>query len=126
MSLVIAPVSYKRLLTTISQQLQIEDPTRENCSNQAIMKDVFTITDRENLLIDHSYVSKKTNFLDILDEDTLLRLAYELGLDKKSELPELKDIEMSINYCAQTAPASSTWAGKNGPTETDAEKMIQR
>lgn len=119
MSLGIAPVSYKRLLTTVSQQLQLEETTK----TREIMKDSMRNTDADNFLVDHSYVSKKTNFLDILDEDTLLQLAYELGLDKKSELPELKDIEISIDYCAQM----NTRAEKRvDVSDTSAGKIIQR
>eukprot|EP00794_Sanderia_malayensis_P017589 gene17589-19342_t len=137
MSLVIAPVSYKRLLTTISQQLRIDEDITNNSNNinnstrktasqaSSAMKDVFSSSitaDIDNFLIEHSYVSKKTNFLDILDEETLLHLAYELGLDKKSDLPELKDIDISIDIYGQGIRPD----GNAVFMEKDAEKMIQR
>lgn len=117
MSLVIAPVSYKRLLTTISQQFQVQPAVNPSWNQQAAMKDIFSTIDADTFLIDHTYVSKKTNFLDILDEDTLLQLAYEFELDKKAELPELKDIEILIDNCSRNI---------NENIEKAPEKMIQR
>lgn len=120
MSLVITPVSYKRLLTTISQHFQINNLQKIPPSQEAKMKDVQhpIAVDLDNFLIDHSYdfASSKTNFLDLLDDETLLQLAYEFGLDKKSELPELQDIEMAISDCENNFDT----------TTTEAEKLVQR
>ena len=84
------------------------------------MKDVQhpIAVDLDNYLIDHAYdfASSKMNFLDLLDDETLLQLAYEFGLDKKSELPELEDIEMAINDCENNLDT----------TTTDADKLVQR
>lgn len=125
MSLVIAPVSYKRLLTTISQHFQIDSLQNITPKQEEKMKDIqYPIAvDLDNYLLDHSsydFSSSKTNFLDLLDDDTLLQLAYEFGLDKKSELPELQDIEVAINDFQNNfdAPSSVPLA--------DADKLVQR
>ena len=119
MSLVVAPVSYKRLLTTISKHFQFDNLEKIAPTHETKMKDAqysVPAADLDSYLIDHAYdfSSSKTNFLDLLDEETLLQLAYEFGLDKKSELPELQDIEMAIN----AFDPSSTF--------TEADKLVQR
>ena len=120
MSLVITPVSYKRLLTTISQHFQIDNLQRIAPTQDAKMKDVQhpIAVDLDSFLIDHTYdfASSKTNFLDLLDDETLLQLAYEFGLDKKSDLPELEDIEMAIHDCERYLDSSTT----------DTDKVVQR
>lgn len=88
------------------------------------MKDVQypTAAEFDNYLLEHSaydFTSSKTNFLDLLDDETLLQLAYEFGLDKKSELPELEDIEMAINDCEVNCDSTTISAF----TTTDADKV---
>eukprot|EP00795_Rhopilema_esculentum_P013296 gene13296-4138_t len=125
MSSGIAPVSYRRLLTTISQDLR-KDQWQKSSSNRSHtgkMKDIQSpVVDLENYLVEHSYeyASSKTNFLDLLDDETLLQLAYEFGLDKKSDLPELQDIEITIGDC--DGINEGIW----GTATIDAEKVVQR
>ena len=120
MSLVITPVSYKRLLTTISQHFQINNLPKIAPTQDTKMKDVQhpIAVDLDNYLIDHAYdfASSKTNFLDLLDDETLLQLAYEFELDKKSELPELQDIEMAIHDFENNIDSS----------KSEGDKLVQR
>lgn len=130
MSLIIAPVSYKRLLTTISRQKNDakQKLTSVGAVQCASMKDVYwPMVDLDNYLLDHSYefASSKTNFLDLLDDETLLQLAYEFGLDKKSELPELQDIEMAIGDCVNNNVTSDNPCGTAAKNENN-DKMVQR
>ena len=131
MSLIIAPVSYKRLLTTISRQ-QKSDAKQKLASVGTVqctsMKDIYSpMVDLENYLLDHSYefASSKTNFLDLLDDETLLQLAYDFGLDKKAELPELQDIEMAIGDCVNNNVISDNPCGTAAKNENN-DKMVQR
>ena len=131
MSLIIAPVSYKRLLTTISRQ-QKNDARHKLTSvgtvQCATMKDVYSpMVDLENYLLDHSceFASSKTNFLDLLDDETLLQLAYEFGLDKKSELPELQDIEMAIGDCVNNNVTGDNPCG-TAPKNENNDKIVLR
>ena len=99
MAVIITPVSYQKLLTTITKPNLVPKPGSYRGGNlqRPKMRQLVRVGVSENTVrnsFDDPGIS--THLLDLLDEDILLNLAYEFGLHETLELPELVDIDKLI------------------------------
>ena len=112
---IVAPVTYERLVTTISMKMSTIHANINTSSASSRMpiinhnsvlqtssldSPIMSVSEsyrfHVNNMLEHQIGRTTIDFLDCIDEETLSKLANDFELDSKTDLPELEDIEMVI------------------------------